>query len=65
MDAASFYSNIVTGKSEACGSGAILTGIMLARERGLGKSAILCHMNSGEVSGDRRKVVGYLSAAMY
>ena len=65
MDTDSFNSNIASGKSEACGSGAILTGMMLARERGLGKSAVLCHMNSGEVSGDRRRVVGYLSAALY
>jgi AmmeMemoRadiSam system protein B len=65
MDSASFYANIKSGESEACGSGAILTGIMLAKERGHGAAAILCHMNSGEVSGDRRKVVGYLSAVMY
>jgi AmmeMemoRadiSam system protein B len=65
MDTASFHANIKSGKTEACGSGAILTGIMLAKERGLGVPAVLCHMNSGEVSGDRRKVVGYLSAVLY
>jgi len=65
MDPESFYSNIKAGKSEACGFGGILTGLMLAKERGRGKSAILAYMDSGEVSGDRKKVVGYLSAAMY
>jgi AmmeMemoRadiSam system protein B len=65
MDPESFYTNIKEGKSEACGFGGILTGLMLAKERGRGKSAILSYMDSGEVSGDRKKVVGYLSAAMY
>ncbi len=61
----SFYKNIESGNSEACGFGCILTGIMIANEIGMGKSAILQYMNSGEVSGDRKRVVGYLSAALY
>jgi len=65
MNAQSFYDNIQSGKSEACGFGGILTGIMLSSETGKKKSAILHYMNSGEVSGDRKKVVGYLSAALY
>ena len=65
MDPKGFYDDITAGKAEACGAGAIITGILLARERGLGKSAILCHIDSGEVSGDRRRVVGYVSAVMY
>jgi AmmeMemoRadiSam system protein B len=65
MDPKAFCTDITAGKAEACGAGAIMTGILLARERGLGKSAILYHIDSGEVSGDRRKVVGYVSAVMY
>jgi len=65
MDPESLYDDIATGRAEACGSGAILTGILLARKKGLGRSAILRRMDSGEVSGDRRRVVGYVSAAMY
>jgi AmmeMemoRadiSam system protein B len=65
MDPESLYADIAAGRAEACGSGAILTGIFLAREKGLGKSAILRRMDSGEVSGDRKRVVGYVSAAMY
>lgn len=65
MDPVNFYKNIESGNSEACGFGGILTGIMLANELGDGKSAELFYMDSGEVSGDRNKVVGYLSAALY
>lgn len=65
MDPRAFYKNIQEDNSEACGFGGILTGMMLANEIGEGKSAELLYMDSGEVSGDRNKVVGYLSAAMY
>ena len=65
MDPEAFYSDISSGKAEACGAGAIMTGILLAKERGLGKSAILSRIDSGEISGDRRRVVGYVSAVMY
>lgn len=65
MDPESFYKNIQEGNSEACGFGGILTGMMLAKETGKGKSAVLRYMDSGDVSGDRKRVVGYLSAVMY
>jgi AmmeMemoRadiSam system protein B len=65
MDPRAFYKNVQEGNSEACGFGGMLTGMMLAGELGEGKSAELLYMDSGEVSGDRNKVVGYLSAAMY
>ena len=65
MDPDSLYSDIQDGRAEACGFGGILTGMYFAREQGFGKSAILEYTDSGEVSGDRRKVVGYLSAALY
>jgi AmmeMemoRadiSam system protein B len=65
LDPDSFYANILDGHSEACGWGGILTGLLLVKEIGKGKSAVLKYMDSGEVSGDRRKVVGYLAAALY
>jgi len=65
MDPEEFYADIASGKAEACGAGAVMTGILLAKERGLGRSAVLCHTDSGVMSGDRRRVVGYVSAAMY
>ena len=65
VDPDALFSDIEDGKGEACGFGGILTGLYLSRELGQGKSAILQHTDSGEVSGDRRKVVGYLSAVLY
>ena len=65
MNPDSLNSAIQDGKAEACGFGGILSGMFYAREHGLGKSAILEYTDSGEVSGDRRRVVGYLSAALY
>ena len=65
LDADSLYSNIQSGNTEACGFGGILTGLMLVKELGKGKSAVLHYMDSGEVSGDRKKVVGYIAAALY
>ncbi len=65
MDADLLSRHITEGKSEACGFGGILTGILLSQAKGAGKCAILQYRDSGEVSGDRRNVVGYLSAALY
>ncbi len=65
LDPDLFYSHIHDGQAEACGWGGILTGLLLVKEIGKGESAILRYMDSGDVSGDRRKVVGYLSAVLY
>jgi len=65
MDAEALFADIKSGSSEACGFGGILAGILLSKELGKGKSAILAYRDSGEISGDRRRVVGYLSAVMY
>lgn len=61
----SLYEHILSGSAEACGFGGILSGLVLVREIGKGMSAILHYMDSGSVSGDRRRVVGYLSAVLY
>jgi len=65
MNAESLFSDIRSGNTEACGFGGIVAGILLSRELGRGKSAVLSYRDSGEVSGDRRRVVGYLAAVMY
>jgi hypothetical protein len=38
--------------------------MLAARELGANRSVILNYANSGDVTGDRRQVVGYLSAAL-
>jgi len=54
--------SIASGKSEACGEGAILAGMFLARKLGAGSIKTLKYANSGDTAGPKDQVVGYLSA---
>jgi MEMO1 family protein len=55
---------VASGSCEACGAGPAIAGMLAARELGANRSIILNYANSGDVTGDRRQVVGYLSAAL-
>ena len=55
---------VASGSCEACGAGPTIAAMLAARELGANRSVILNYANSGEVTGDRRQVVGYLSAAL-
>ena len=55
---------VVSGSCEACGAGPTIAAMLAARELGANRSVILNYANSGDVTGDRRQVVGYLSAAL-
>jgi AmmeMemoRadiSam system protein B len=55
---------VASGSCEACGAGPAIAGMLAARELGANRSVILHYANSGDVTGDRRQVVGYLSAAL-
>ncbi|MGE5840117.1 MAG: AmmeMemoRadiSam system protein B [Deltaproteobacteria bacterium] len=55
---------VVSGSCEACGAGPAVAAMLAARELGANRSVILNYANSGDVTGDRRQVVGYLSAAL-
>lgn len=52
-------------KCEACGAGTILTVMKTAELNKKNKSIVLNRTHSGNVSGDYKQVVGYLSAAFY
>ncbi len=52
------------GRCEACGGGATVTALTAARMLGAGRSVILARADSGDVTGDRTQVVGYLAAAV-
>lgn len=54
-----------TGKSEACGGGPIITAMLMASSLGARHARVLTYANSGDVTGDRQAVVGYLSAVFY
>jgi AmmeMemoRadiSam system protein B len=55
---------VASGSCEACGAGPVITTMLAARELGANRSVILKYGNSGDVTNDRRQVVGYLSAAL-
>lgn len=47
---------------EACGGGPMIAVMILSKMRGAKKGVVLKYANSGDTSGDRSQVVGYLSA---
>jgi AmmeMemoRadiSam system protein B len=57
--------DIETGKTEACGAGPIIATMMLSEKLGADHSNVLKYTNSGDVSGDKSGVVGYVSAVFY
>ena len=57
--------DIQQGVSEACGAGPMVTVMLAARLLGAGQAQVLKYANSGDVTGDKGRVVGYLAAALY
>ncbi|MCX5719150.1 MAG: AmmeMemoRadiSam system protein B [Nitrospirae bacterium] len=64
FDAQRLAGDLSEGKCEACGRGPLITTLLLARKMGANKSVILQYANSGDVTGDKGRVVGYLAAAL-
>jgi AmmeMemoRadiSam system protein B len=58
-------SDLERGKCEACGRGPVIAVMLAAQELGANKAKVLKYMNSGDVTGDRSQVVGYMAAALY
>ncbi|MDY7035023.1 MAG: AmmeMemoRadiSam system protein B [Thermodesulfobacteriota bacterium] len=56
--------SLSSGRCEACGSGPALTTMSVAKALGANRAVILNYANSGDVTNDRSRVVGYLSAAL-
>jgi hypothetical protein len=55
---------IVRDPGHACGGGPIVAVMRAARAFGAADARVLCYADSGDVSGDRSAVVGYLSAVL-
>lgn len=53
------------GKVEMCGGGPVAVAIKVAKALGADKVEILNYANSGDVAGNRHRVVGYASAILY
>jgi AmmeMemoRadiSam system protein B len=55
---------LISRKCEACGAGPVITTLLAASKMGADKAMILKYANSGDVTGDHGRVVGYMSAAL-
>jgi len=53
------------GRTEACGGGPILSVMLAAKTLGANKGKVLKYLNSGDVAGDRSRVVGYTAGVFY
>ena len=65
MDWQGLLADLDGGSCEACGGGPVAAAIMIAQKRGADSAKILKYANSGDVTGDRRGVVGYAAAVFY
>ncbi len=52
-------------RCEACGAGPMITTMIVSQKLGANASKVLKYANSGDVSGDKGSVVGYVSAVFY
>lgn len=65
FDTDGLMKEFIIGKAEMCGGGPVLSAMIASKAMGADSSKIIKYANSGDVSGDRSSVVGYLSAAFY
>jgi AmmeMemoRadiSam system protein B len=63
FDPRAFIAKLEDGIFEACGGGPIAAVMDAAQRLGANSASILHYSNSGDITGDRSGVVGYLSAA--
>jgi MEMO1 family protein len=57
--------DLAAEKAEACGAGPMITTMMVSQKLGANASKVLKYANSGDVSGDKASVVGYIAAVFY
>lgn len=65
MDAEGLMTRLEARPDHACGGGPIVTVLRAARALGATTSRVLSYADSGDVSGDKSSVVGYLAAALW
>lgn len=63
-DIVGLASALSQGKAEACGAGPVLATMLACRQLGAKSARILHYANSGDVTGDRSRVVGYAAGAI-
>jgi AmmeMemoRadiSam system protein B len=62
FDEEKLFQDIQTGECEMCGGGPAVAVMKACKLLGASKSQVLLYRNSGDITGDREEVVGYLSA---
>jgi hypothetical protein len=65
FDEKGLMEDLRTDRVEACGGGILVTVMKTARLLGADRSQVLHYANSGDVTGDRSGVVGYLAAVLF
>jgi len=65
FDEDKLFQDLRRGKCEMCGGGPVAAAMKASKLLGANKSEVLMYRHSGDVSGDRNEVVGYLSAIFY
>ena len=65
FDPEEFSEAISNDRLEMCGGGPVAAAMMACKMLGADMAEVLCYKNSGDTSGDRSAVVGYLSAVFY
>lgn len=56
---------LAKGNCQACGGGPIITAMLVAKKLGADKGKCLKYTDSGDVTKDRSRVVGYLAGILY
>jgi AmmeMemoRadiSam system protein B len=59
------FNDLQAGHCEMCGGGPVVTMMKASKLLGANKVQYLIYRNSGDVTGDRSEVVGYMSAIFY
>jgi AmmeMemoRadiSam system protein B len=59
------YRDLQAELCEMCGGGPVVAAMKASKRLGANKSEVLLYRNSGDITGDKSEVVGYLSALLY
>lgn len=65
FDPAGLSRSLDSGTCEACGGGPVCTVMLTSRALGADSTRILSYANSGDMTGDKKRVVGYMSAILF
>jgi len=65
FDPEGLLNNLYLDKTEACGGGPMAVTMLVSKKMGAHHSQLLKYANSGDVTGDKKSVVGYTSAIYY